>query len=113
MEFWVEQKVDHARHLLKTLVPVLPDRIFQADGKSLFPPGTNPFKSNPVLDDYRVIKMLEEALLINPLIPLSERHDHWCQFFTTQTDLLRMLETRFADHEMLEAELSATTRGTP
>jgi hypothetical protein len=114
----VEQKVSHARQLLKPFAPVLPDQVYKADGTRLFPvpnppAPVNPFRGNSVLDDYRVIAMLDEAQAGTPGAPLMTRPNRWSQEFATTEALLRTIQAQFSNHTVLAAELAALAGGTP
>ena len=123
--FLVEQKVNHARQLLKPFAPVLPDQVYKSDGTRLFPlpipPASNPtppapvnpFRGNSVLDDYRVIAMLNEAQAGTPGSPLMARPNRWSQEFATTEALLRTIQAQFSNHTVLAAELAALAGGTP
>ncbi|WP_395138856.1 hypothetical protein [Armatimonas sp.] len=108
-----------ARQLLKKFAPVLPDQVYKADGTRLFPlpapPAlpVNPFRGNSVLDDYRVIAMLNEAQAGTPGSPLMARPNRWSQEFATTEALLRTIQAQFSNHTVLAAELAALAGGTP
>jgi len=109
--FLVEEKVVNARQLLRPLLKLLRkdpfvDRVPQWD-LPLAEGERNPLEHNPVIDDLRILAMYEEALLSEQ--SFTARHDHWCQSFHRLPDVLRFLETRFADRKKLRAELRAVS----
>ena len=103
--FAVEQKVDHARQLLR---PLQKDR----QGNPTWNYAEDVFKGNPIIDDLRVLDMSEEALLSNR--PLMQRTNHWCQPYQDDARLLDFIKAQFRDKARLQADLAAmNATGTP
>lgn len=61
------------------------------------------WKRTAILDDLRVLDMLDEALQMG--VPFEQRTDHWTQDYTTPDDVLRFLHTQFRDPQRLRALL--------
>ena len=96
--FAVEQRVDHARQLLR---PLRQDKA----GKPTWNYAADVFKNNPIIDDLGVLEMYEEALQSS--VSLMQRTDHWCQPYSSDADLLKFVKAQFYDRQRLQSELDA------
>jgi hypothetical protein len=100
--FAVEQKVEHARQLLR---PLLKDR----NGNPTWNYAEDVFKGNPIIDDLRVLEMYDEALLSGT--PLMQRTNHWCQPYRDDARLLEFVQAQFRDQVRLRAEIAILHSG--
>lgn len=64
------------------------------------------WKRTAILDDLRVLDLLDEALQQG--VPFEQRTDHWTQDYTTPEDVLRFLHAQFRDPQRLRALLTAS-----
>lgn len=94
--FLVHHHVTIARQLL---------RQFRFDEQGQ--PQSIKWKRTPILDDLRVLDMVEEALQLD--VDFAERTDHWTQDYTTPDDVLRFLNAQFHDPDRMRALLQSSS----